>query len=75
MKKSFRGKYDWLEVLVSLHNHELKSLFYCYWYKYGHGKSLRKSEKKLSYNRCAYYALKTYYSTTTIADLVEKLGL
>lgn len=31
--------------------------------------------RPLSFKRCAYYALKSYYSTTTTAELAEKLGL
>ena len=37
-------------------------------------KKLRKG-KTMSQNRCAYYTLRHFHSTTTIAELVDKLGI
>lgn len=69
MKKKVSRKYvDWLQIMFDLNRYELNS--YC--------RDLfnrKKSGKHLSLRRCAYYTLKHYYSTTTIGELCEKLGV
>lgn len=71
MKKSFRGKYNWVQILHSLNNKAIEQTYFRILNKL----VPNKKGHCMSANRCAYYALKTWYSTTTIAELVRKLGL
>lgn len=62
----------WFDVLVKLNNPEMNNYF--------HELTLRFYNRKrcashLSYNRIAYYTLKHYYSTTTVDELCQKLGI
>lgn len=61
-----RGKYNWLNIMNKINHNEIFALYFA------NLRSLRRG-KSMSANRCAYYALKSYYSTTTIAELVEKV--
>ena len=61
-----RGKYNWLQIMNKINNVEIFNSYFSLL------RSLRRG-KSMSANRCAYYALKSYYSTTTIAELVKKV--
>lgn len=63
-----KKRIDWYKVLLRSDNSQLHFLF-CK--KCGH---LYKG-RRLSNRRLAYYVLKSYYRTTTIDELAEKLGL
>lgn len=63
-----RRRVDWYQIMCDLDNQEVYQLFFPLFCKLRKGKSMSK-------NRCAYNALKNYYSTTTIAELCEKLGV
>lgn len=63
-----RKRVDWWKIVITSndpdlidHYFKLQSSLYC--------------GRPLSKRRCAYNALRSYYSTTTIAELMEKLGL
>ena len=62
-----RKRVNWLHELINLGNSELEREFILRLSKLRRGKSM-------SARRCAYYTLKKYYSTTTIAELLEKLN-
>lgn len=71
MSKKFKDKVrrkhvNWMSELKRLGNPDLFRSFFDYKCKLYRGKSL-------SDRRCAYYALKNYYHTTTINELQEKL--
>ena len=69
LKDKVRRKHvDWLGELYRLNKVELYDDFFKRWRKLYRGKSL-------SERRCAYYTLKNYYHTTTIDDLIDKLGV
>ena len=61
-----RGRYNWLKIMNKLNNDSVFSDYFSLL------RSLRRG-KSMSANRCAYYALKKHYSTTTIAELVKKV--
>lgn len=63
-----RKRVDWLKVLHKLDNPDIDKLFF-------HHLGILRYGKHFSSKRCAYYALKEYYSTTTIDQLLEKIGL
>ena len=63
-----RRRVKWTKILFDLENEELNREFFSLYSKLRRGKCM-------SANRCAYYVLKNYYSTTTIAQLCEKLGI
>lgn len=63
-----RGKYNWIQIIHQLNNKGIENTYFALLQKTKRGKSM-------SANRCAYYALKSWYSTTTIVELVRKLGL
>ena len=63
-----RVRVNWVKVLNSLDQKELNDYFF-------HKLSILHRGKFLSSNRVAYSTLKHFYSTTTIAELREKLGL
>ena len=63
-----RKRVNWYKELIKLDDPDLFSQFFDLFKKLRHGKSM-------SINRCAYYVLKSYYSTTTIGQLCEKLGI
>lgn len=71
-KKVKRVHVNWWKVLNGLDNPEIFSYF---------GKLVCKLKPHIkrghhmSMNRCAYYALKHYYSTTTVDELCRKLGI
>lgn len=71
MSKMFKDKVgrkhvDWLAELHRLNKVELYDDFFKRWRRLYRGKSL-------SQRRCAYYTLKNYYHTTTIAELYDKI--
>ena len=63
-----RKRVNWFNLLQELDNPELLDHFFVLARKLRHG-------KYMSGNRCAYNVLKNYYSTTTIDELCEKLGI
>ena len=63
-----RKHYDWYKALLNCND---PSVHYNFCFKCGH---LYKG-RRLSNRRLAYYVLKSYYHTTTIDELAEKLGL
>lgn len=63
-----RKRIDWFKTLMEMNDSNLNQKFFYLFSKLRKGKSM-------SSNRCAYYVLKNYYSTTTIDQLVEKVGL
>ena len=63
-----RKRVNWWRVVMESNDKELIEYFFKLQKRLYHGRSLGKQ-------RCAYNALRSYYSTTTIAELVEKLGL
>lgn len=63
-----RRRVDWLNVLMNLDSDYLLAEFQRRF------RILRRG-KYMSSNRCAYYVLKDYYSTTTIEELCSKLGV
>lgn len=73
MKDKLKRKHvQWFVVLKDRNDSKLNSLFIKHLSKvYGN----RTHHTHLSTNRCAYYALKEYYHTTSIDDLREVLGL
>lgn len=64
-----RKRISWLDALVKVVDDEKKKYFFELFYKN------QKNGKRMSANRCAYYTLKHFCSTTTIDELCEKLGL
>lgn len=63
-----RQRVNWVKILHKLDRKDLTDHFFILISKKHKGKSI-------SSNRAAYATLKKYYSTTTIADLVKKLGV
>lgn len=63
-----RKRINWLDVLNKINDPELMNYFFRIFQKTRRGKSM-------SARRCAYYALKHWYSTTTIDQLVKVLAL
>ena len=63
-----RNSVNWLKVLSQLNNVECEKYFFVLCRKLHKG-------KPISANRAAYATLKHYYSTTTIQDVVRKIGL
>lgn len=63
-----RKRIQWFQVMRSLQSSEVEHLFIEYIGVIYKGTQLSK-------NRCAYYALKKYYHTTTINELLQKLGI
>lgn len=63
-----RKRVDWVHVLNDLDNEAMLSHFYMLVSSLHHGRSI-------SMNRCAYNTIRHFYSTTTIEDTLEKLGL
>ena len=61
-----RGKYNWLKIMNKINSEVI------FKYYFANLRSLHRG-KSMSANRCAYYALKKYYSTTTIAELCKKV--
>lgn len=68
MKKVRRKYVDWLKVLDDQKIPEL----YEYFYRLA---TTLHAGKHISLRRCAYCTLKHHYSTTTVDELVRKLGL
>lgn len=70
MSKSFKNKVkkkriDWRDVIFHLHRRSLSEAYTLF----------RSVHPKMSSSRCAYYVLKTYYSTTLLRlwrDCYEK---
>lgn len=72
MNKVKRKRINWICVLKKVGTQEMFSYFVglqCRFKKHKHCSSA------LSPNRCAYATLKHFYSTTTIGELLEKVGL
>lgn len=67
-KKVKRRRINWWKVLQEQDDPELCRLYVRLQKRLYRG-------RPLSFKRCSYYALKSYYSTTTIDELCEKLGL
>lgn len=63
-----RKRINWYRELIKLDDPVLFDKFFKLFKKLRHGKSM-------SINRCSYYVLKDYYSTTTIDQLCRKLGI
>ena len=63
-----RKRINWFNLLQIYGTPELMDQFFSL------SRKLRKG-KYMSGNRCAYNVLKSYYSTTTIDELLEKMGL
>ena len=63
-----RKRVNWVKVLHSLNDPMLFDYFFAIQGRLHRGRFI-------SANRCAYSTLKHHYSTTTINELVEKLGL
>lgn len=63
-----RNSVNWLKVLSQLNNVEYEKYFFALCRKLHKG-------KPISANRAAYATLKHFYSTTTIKELVMKIGL
>lgn len=69
MKNKVRRKrVNWYKIMLDLGNSEIEHEYILYTGRLYCG-------KHLSYKRCAYYALKKYYSTTTIDQLLKKVGV
>ena len=63
-----RRHVDWFQILNEINNPVMMDRFFVLFRKLRKGKSM-------SERRCAYNVLKDYYSTTTIDELCEKLGI
>ena len=63
-----RKRVDWFDLLQKVGTSDMMEQFFSISRKLRKGKSMSK-------NRCAYNVLKSYYSTTTIDELCEKLGV
>lgn len=63
-----RKRVNWHRELLKLKDADLEHEFCVLSGKLHHGHSF-------SAKRCAYYVLKKHYTTTTIAELCEKLGI
>lgn len=61
-----RKRVNWIYYLHKVGNDEMFDRFFELIEKYRHG-------KHISSNRAAYYVLKSWYSTTTIDELYEKI--
>lgn len=61
-----RGRYNWINIMNKIGHPDI---FHHY---FANLQMLRRG-RSMSANRCAYYALKSYYSTTTIEELVKKV--
>lgn len=59
-----RPSVDWYQVLVDLEDSAINSRFLLYFNRHRH----------ISFNRCAFYVLKSYYSTTSL-NRVRWLGV
>ena len=68
MRKVKRFRYNWVKILGELDDPEMNKYFFRKLSILHHGKFI-------SSNRAAYSTLKHFYSTTTIAELVSKIGL
>ena len=68
MSKVKRQRINWVNVLGSLDSDVLNRKFFALVSKLHGG-------KHISCNRAAYCVLKSHYSTTTISELVRKVGL
>ena len=66
--KSSRKRVDWLVVLAQVLDEEKRNYFNDLFSRDYDG-------KRMSINRCAYNTLKHFYSTTTIDELCEKVGI
>lgn len=67
MKDKVRRKHvNWFKIMVDLKNPDIEHQFIILQSRLIRGKCL-------SLKRCAYYALKKYYSTTTIDELLSKI--
>lgn len=67
-KKVKRIRVNWLKVLSQLDNRVYEEYYFSLLRKLHRGRNI-------SSNRCAYATLKHFYSTTTINELVRKIGL
>lgn len=68
MKKVKRVRNNWVKILGELDDPEMNKYFF-------HKLSILHRGKFISSNRAAYSTLKHFYSTTTIAELLEKISV